>query len=156
MNETFAYKMASFASLEEDCRELQDKEFIAHLFELALPQQRAYNAVMERHSGNPVGVEYRHKNKSTSWAFVLPDASEPGRHRVQYFDEHGFFSHHAEDTLEDAVQEMVRNGYVTEEKGVLSRVSKTEVWRRGMERCFLMMQVGQGKITYAEYLAKAA
>lgn len=128
-------------------------ELIPELMEVALPIQQAYAEIMLRHNGCPIGIEHRHKSRE-AWAFVLPDASVPGKYRVQYFDEHGFFSHDTHDTIEDVVEEMVRSGYSLEEMGALNRLSKTETWRKGTENAGWLMQLNAGRITHSEYLQK--
>ena len=113
-----------------------------------LPKQIAYDAIMTAHNGDPTGVE--HHNHKGRYGFVLADASIPGKHRIQLFDQHGFISHETYDTLEEAVFEMASQGYTQEEIGALSRLSKTASWQKGMQVQGLMQQYNAGEITYRE------
>lgn len=96
------------------------------LRQLARPVQVAFSIVMKENAGDPSGVEYRHNSKSV-WAFVLPDVSEPG-FRIQFFDIRGVLGHQHCDSLEQAVEEMVFQGYTVKDVGAFDRASSTQVW----------------------------
>ncbi len=100
--------------------------FIAHLFEAADRVEKDYCHIMARHDGDPRGIEFRHV-AFLRWAIVLPDASEPGRTRIQYFTPSGFDRHRSFATLEEAVEEMVSEGYVVEQPRMLDSLAVS--WR---------------------------
>lgn len=130
--------------------------FHQHLLSIAAPTAIAFDRVMREHQGNPTGIEFKLETRDY-WAFVLPDASEPGMHRIQYFDESGFVSHFACESLFDAVQTMVREGHVIEDKGALDRLSVTDSWRRGTEVAGLLMKLNRGLIDWNQFIdARAA
>ncbi len=125
-------------------------EFHRYLLRNAAPGAILFDTIMRRFGADPSGVEFRNKSRD-AWAFVLPDASEPGRHRVQYFDRTGFFSHHPENTVAACVDTMVSDGYVVEDAGALDRLSVTDDWRRGTEVAGLMQRLNSRQITFAEF-----
>ena len=106
-------------------------DFARQLRESARPAQIAYVRIMTKHRGDPSGVEYRHYSDPERWAFVLPDASGDGM-RIQFFDLRSFSGHQCYQTLDEAVQEMVKQGYRIEDAGVLDRVSVTSAWAEGL------------------------
>ncbi|MCK8652209.1 hypothetical protein M1M06_24480 [Ralstonia insidiosa] len=102
------YRTRGWARICDKAAEL-DPKFAQVLRESARPAQIAYQKIMGRHEGNPVGVECR-AVKREAWAFVLADVSCPGRFRIQYFDLDGFSGHYVHKTLEEAVEDMVTSG----------------------------------------------
>ena len=108
-----------------------DPEFGRYLRELVRPVQIAYVQMMEAHQGNPTGVEYRHHKDDERWAFVLEDASEAG-FRIQFFDTFGVSGHQHYATLDEAVQEMLSQGFMIEDQGALDRMSQTPRWAEGI------------------------
>lgn len=108
-----------------------DPEFGKYLRELARPSQIAYVQMMNRHQGNLSGVEFQHHRDEERWAFVIEDASETG-YRIQLFDTFGVSGHQHYATLDEAVQEMLSQGYLVEDQGALDRVSQTPRWAEGI------------------------
>lgn len=100
--------------------------FVARLFDAADRVEQAYCHIMARHDGDPSGIEFRHVS-FLRWAIVLPDASEPGRTRIQYFTPSGFDRHRSFSTLEEAVEEMVSEGFVVEQPRMLDSLAAS--WR---------------------------
>lgn len=96
--------------------------FVAKLFERTERVERAYQSIMERHDGDPSGIEFRHATW-LRWGIVLPDASEPGKTRVQYFSTTGLGRHDSFSTLEEAVEFLVASNYVVEDPGVLDKMA---------------------------------
>lgn len=107
-----------------------DREFARYLRELVRPAQIAYARLMTKHS-DPSGIEYRHRKDEERWAFVLADASEPGA-RIQFFDTFGFSGHQHYASLDEAVQEMVGQGFHIEDAGALDRIAATPRWAEGI------------------------
>lgn len=147
------YKTPSLVRLLEERCDLND-EFHQHLLELTMPGAVAYNDIMVRFDGNPSGIEFKSRS-SNQWAFVLPDASEPGKQRIQYFDDRSFFSHHPYSTIAEAVMAMVSEGYREEDSGALDRVSATETWRKGTAVAALKMKLDRGLIDWKAFLELA-
>lgn len=132
-----------------------DDDFCRHLFEITEDEALAYNRVMCAHDGDPSGVEHKHHERR-SWAFVLPDASEPGKHRVQYFDHRGFYSHQPYDSMAQAAQAMVAEGYHMADPGALDRLAGTQEWLRGTEVAALVQLVNARRITLTEFNERVA
>lgn len=129
-----------------------DSDAAREFLELARPKQLAYQHVMATCQGNPVGVECRAASRP-AWAFVLPEVRKSGQFRVQYFDENGFSGDSAFNTLEDAVEEMVGNGFRIIDAGALDRTAATVRWERGVKVAALHQRCEEGLITYADYVA---
>ena len=147
------YQTRSMQMIEQSRQGDMDDDFYEHLLESEQPTQDAYAAIMAAHNGLPLGVEHKHKDRE-AWAFVLPDASQPGAYRVQYFDEHGFTSHQSEQSLEEVVEEMARGGYTVEDRDALPRVSATETWSKGMAQLEWLQKLNNSEISYSEYLER--
>ncbi|AJW47577.1 hypothetical protein DEE91_23770 [Ralstonia pickettii] len=141
------YRTRGWARICDKAAEL-DPKFAQVLRESARPAQIAYQKIMGRHEGNPVGVECR-AVKREAWAFVLADVSCPGRFRIQYFDLDGFSGHYVHKTLEEAVEDMVTSGYRQIDTGALDRVAATERWALGVKRSAIMQRHQSGMIDWA-------
>ncbi|MEC4720414.1 hypothetical protein RY831_14725 [Noviherbaspirillum sp. CPCC 100848] len=124
--------------------------FVRHLYETAESCDNPFSQIMGEYAGNPVGIEFR-QSDGERWAFVLPDASEPGRFRVQYFDSRGFSGHFTHNDLVAAVEDMVRSGYRVKDIGALDRLSETRQWAAGIESSDLITRLNSGKIDFAEF-----
>lgn len=146
------FKTAAFTRLLDDI-EAEPHGFRQHLLNHSAPKALAYNRIMQMHSADPSGIEFKHATRDC-WAFVLPDASDVGRWRVQYFDVKGFFSHHTVNTLEQAVADMVNDSYIVEAKGILDRLADTPQWKRGMAVAALIQQLACRIITHEEFLER--
>ena len=92
------------------------------------------------------GVVLRHR-KSERWAFLLPDATESGRWRAQYFDTDGFFGHSTRDTEMEIIEEAVGQGFVVRDQSALERLQDTKRFQRGNFVSNLLFQMSTGKIT---------
>jgi hypothetical protein len=124
-------------------------DFARHLRDISRPLQIAYQRLMAAYDGHPVGIECRMKDRE-SWAFVLPEASSAKPWRVQYFDQDGFVGHLCFDSVEEAVEDMLRTGYNVTEPGALDRVASTARWAMGVRRAAVMQKHQQGLITYRQ------
>ncbi|MFA7483909.1 MAG: hypothetical protein WC314_25670 [Vulcanimicrobiota bacterium] len=130
------------------------EEFLSDHLQYVMPGARVFNEIMGNHSGCPIGIEYEHWKEPGRFAVVLPDASHPGKCRVQLFDEHGFSSHSTIGKIEKAVEEMIQMGYRSIAKGALSRLSKTKTWEIGSATAVLLQQLNGGKISYQEFMER--
>ena len=84
-----------------------------------------------------LGGEY--ETSPGKFAVVLPDASEPGRVRVQSFDADGFSGHRAYDTLDDLVRDTVpHRGAWKPASGAVDRLSQDPQWAAGMARALVV------------------
>lgn len=124
-------------------------EFAKHVREGARATQIAYQKLMSRYDGNPLGVECRMKDRD-SWAFVLPNVSGDKPLRIQQFDLNGFIGHLCFDTIAEAVEEMLRMGYRTLDSGALDRIAATDQWALGIRRAAIMQRHQEGLISYAQ------
>ena len=96
--------------------------FVARLISAARHVEEVYDEIMCRHGGNPSGIEFRHV-ALPRWAVVLPDASKLGRTRIQFFTSSGMDTHRSFVSLEEAVENMVSEGYVVEQPRVLDSLA---------------------------------
>jgi len=117
--------------------------------ESARAAQIAYQRLMAQYGGEPIGVECRREDRE-SWAFVLADASGDKPWRIQQFDPNGFIGHLCFDTIPEAVEEMLRMGYQTEDVGALDRVAATDRWALGIRRAAVMQRHQEGLISYSQ------
>ena len=129
-------------------RDIHD-DFARHLRELVRPLQIAYQRLMSAYGGQPAGVECRLTDRD-SWAFVLPDASDAEAWRIQQFDQDGFVGHLCFDTLEEAVEDMLRMGYCVPDAGALDRIGSTARWSIGVQRAAIIQKHQQGLISYRQ------
>jgi hypothetical protein len=139
--------------LSERC-DLQD-DFHRYLLSSEYDRAVCFNGIMVEHNGDPSGVEFRADDRE-SWAFVLPDASEQGSHRIQYFDEHGFWSHSRHATVFDATSAMVTERFRLKDAGALDRMCELPSWRRGTEVAGLIQALNYKKITMQEFVSLRA
>ncbi|GMG94665.1 hypothetical protein Cmtc_58850 [Cupriavidus sp. TKC] len=146
------YRTRSWMRVCGEDRDL-DPGFAEHLRDAARPAQIAYQKLMGRHAGVPIGIECRSVSRD-AWAFVLPDASSPCHFRVQYFDLDGFSGHAAHDTMLAAVEEMMGLGYRRIDSGALDRVASTARWALGVKRSAIMQRHQSGLIDWATCVAE--
>ncbi|TCK33351.1 hypothetical protein B0G84_7563 [Paraburkholderia sp. BL8N3] len=130
-------------------------DFARHLRDIARPLQIAYQRLMALYDGHPVGIECR-MNDRESWAFVLPDASGAKSWRVQQFDLDGFIGHLCFDSLNEAVEDMLRMGYCVTDPGALDRVGSTARWALGVRRAAVMQKHQERLITYRQMVEEMA
>lgn len=143
------YQTAHWQQIKDRSLRTLQPGFDRYLRKLARPSQIAYSQVMQRYEGDPSWVEHRSKARD-AWAFVLPDVSAGKGWRIQYFDLDSFTSHACFTTLEDAVEAMIREGYVVEDKGALDRLSQTARWQRGVVVNDLIRRVNMGEISWTD------
>ncbi len=148
----FKYKTDDHESMIEYGEKSADP-FYTDLFSFAYPKAKAYNDIMTTHKGQPEGVEYTN-DAGDRYAYVTPDATEEEKFRVQYFDKDGFSSHATRDTREQALEEMIDDGFRTEAKGALDKLSGTPEFQRGNEVSSLISKLNSGEIDHAEFVRR--
>ncbi len=139
------------ADLDSD--RAMDPGFARHLREIARPRQISYQRLMAAHSGYPVGIEYKKKDRA-QWAFILPDVSGDSAWRIQSFDEDGMIGHQCYSTLEEAAEELCINTVIDE--GALDRLSQTPRWAAGVRRHEIRLAHSRGLISWNELLEQMA
>lgn len=149
----FTYQTSFLKTLLKEERNLNpvDNEFEAHLLKIAYPKAVLFNDTMNKYNGKPIGVEFQY-GKDNRYAFAVPDASEPGKYRVSYFDDRGFSSHQTFNTIEESFEEMIKSGYRTEAKGKLSELSKKPEFEIGNRVSTLIGELNSGKISHKEFV----
>jgi hypothetical protein len=145
---TSRYRCASW-ELVRTSSDRADDGFSRHLRDAVRPLQIAYQRLMVAYDGQPVGVECRMAARE-SWAFVLPDASGSQAWRIQQFDQDGFIGHLCFESFNEAVEDMLRMGYVVTDPGALDRIGATARWAVGVRRAAIMQKHQQGLVSYAE------
>ncbi|GAB0154656.1 hypothetical protein MnBA_40560 [Marinobacterium sp. BA1] len=100
--------------------------------------------VLRKASGDLSGVELMNRG-SDRFAVFLPDATEPGRLRCSYFDEHGFYGHTTRDTYQELLKEAWTDGFRVETSGQLDRLACTDAFVAGNEFTTKVMRVNAGE-----------
>ena len=91
------------------------------------------------------------KQKSAArWGMILADASEPGKWRIQTFDERGFSGHSTYNSTAEALRAAVQSGFVERDDGALDRLHATPAFQRGNQYLSIISRVNAGEITHAE------
>ena len=86
-----------------------------------------------------IGLEVT--NGDGRYGLVLPDASEPGRFRVSYYDKHSFSHHVTVDSPVEAVRDAVKNGLTEATKEpMMPKLAQTKDWAWGVEVATLRTQ----------------
>jgi len=152
--ESLEFKRPCLVRLLAERCDLAD-EFHRHLLSIEFDPAVSYDLVMRAHGGDPSGVEYRRDDRE-SWAFVLPDASQPGMHRIQYFDQHGFSSHHPCESVAKAADTMVTEGFRVRDDGALDRIGCLASFKRGTEVASLIQLLNRSVITMSEFNERRA
>tara|TARA_R110002051_G_scaffold321867_1_gene410787 strand:- start:1137 stop:1562 length:426 start_codon:yes stop_codon:yes gene_type:complete len=114
-------------------------------------RKAAKAACKARHIANPVGVQLK-SPLSERYTVILPDASEPGYFRLQYFDASGFSGHSTFNTSEQALHEATVEGFTEDAPGALERLSTTETWRLGVEAQGYRDLYNAGKMSFEAML----
>ena len=143
------YQMTSWQHAKKRTLDGVDQDFARYLRGVSRPAQIAYSRIMQSHDGIPLGIEYRHESRE-AWAFLLPNVSGDDAWRIQYFDPDGFSRHACYTTSREAVEEMVQEGYITQDAGALDRHSLTKRWSIGVKRSSVMQRHNSGEITWAD------
>lgn len=128
-----------------------DPGFAKHLREISRPTQIAYQILMSRYDGNPMGIECKSDSRE-GWAVVLPNLTDEGPVKVQYFDADGFSGHYCQSSMTKAVEQMISEGYRTIDEGILDRLVATERWSLGTKRQALRDQMNRGFITWNQMI----
>lgn len=76
-------------------------------------------------------LEFRHERGGSDHALLVPDASEPGRHRISFYDERGFAGHRTYDTAHEAADAAADAGYHIRAPGSLDKLASTDAWAQG-------------------------
>ena len=108
----------------------------------AVTRAKAAEALLKANGGQYIGMEVKNAERD-QWAFILPDASEPGKFRSQRFDARGFFSHSTQDTEQQVLDELVADGFTEHAPGALDRLSSTPQWTAGMEATAAVQKFNQ-------------
>jgi hypothetical protein len=147
------YAMKSWLSCKEKTDSKDDDllAFDRHVRSIVRVKQIAYCQIMTRHQGNPLGIEFSNK-AGDRWAFILENCDSAAPYRVQYFDERGFSGHSCYASIEDALEENIRDGYVIEDSGVLCRLFHTTKWQNGLAVSEIRQQHQLGLLSFVEML----
>lgn len=130
-------------------------DFARHLRQIASPVQICYQQLMQAYKGEPVGIECRSIHRA-AWAFVAPEMSGSEPWRIQRFDEDGFVGHTCHNSLEDAVESLLEEGFRVPDPGALDRVGASERWARGVRLAAVRQRFQEGLITFQQMLEEAA
>lgn len=87
---------------------------------------------------------------SERWAFVLPDMTEPGKWRIQYFDARGFSGHGVYNTGDECVDSALASGFTVRDDQALDRVQGLASFWRGNHAADLIRRINCGELTHAQ------
>lgn len=134
------------AGLASMMRESYDKTHQLHL----------KSALSGAQNGSLTGVQLLNSSETQAVVF-LPDASEPGRFRVSYFDKRGFFSHSTRDTYQELLDMVWQDGFRPNENNPNPMVewSQHAEWVKGTELTLAIQQVNLGKLSHDGYIGLA-
>lgn len=79
-----------------------------------------------------IGLELSNA-KGTMFALILPCASNEGKFRISYYDDHGFSNHITGDSYDELLKDLIRDKYTTFAEGALNRVSQLKSFNDGNE-----------------------
>lgn len=113
----------------------------------ALRQDRA--AAVASLGGAAKGLELA-SECGKRWAFLLPDMTEPGRWRLQYFDERGFSGHGIYDTEEQLLEAALDAGFRRCDAGSLDRLAQLPSFQRGNFAADLIQRINLRELTHAQ------
>lgn len=86
-------------------------------------------------------------NSGRRWAFLLPDMTQPGRWRLQYFDERGFSGHAIYDSEAQLLEAAWAEGYRCPAPGALDQVAQTPAFQRGNFAADLIRRINLRELT---------
>lgn len=133
----------------------RDPGFARHLRDLARPKQVAYVRAMTAYAGEPVGIEFAHPDRPGKWAFVAREMSSTDKPwRIQFFDEDSFSSHTCHASIEEAVEEMIGDGFRVPDPGALARIEHTERWIIGSRRAAILQRHAAGQFDWEECIRR--
>lgn len=106
--------------------------------------------LLDAHNNDLQGVEFMSSDGSR-FALFLPDASQQGQVRVQFFDRQGFSGHCTRKNYSECVDEAFGCGIMVETQGNLDAFSKMPEFIAGNERASRMAQLNAGQLTWKEF-----
>lgn len=136
---------------------LKSPKFYEHLLEIHQQTNKVFLQVVNACNGDPVGHEFKKKGE-TDWAFIVHEMSEPedGICRIQYFRENGFYNHYVFTSIEKAVEDLAKSGFVESDKGILDSLQQTPTWARGMEIADIIRRCNSNQLSWEEANAEYA
>lgn len=90
------------------------------------------------------------------WAALLPDMTEPGRWRLQYFDERGFSGHGIYDTEDQLLDAAWSAGFQQHDAGALDRLAQLPSFARGNFAADLIRRINLRELTHEAANAQLA
>lgn len=115
--------------------------------------KEAKDSILNKHDKDLAGVQLSNE-AGDRFAVLMPDATEPGRFRVSYFDERGFSGHSTRDSYQTLLDEAFQDGFRKEVTGKLEELSQTERFAEGNELATDIGKVNSGTMTWGEFSDK--
>lgn len=84
------------------------------------------------------------------WAFLLPDMTQAGRWRLQYFDERGFSGHGIYDSEEQLLEAAWAAGFTQPAPGALDRLAQLASFQRGNFAADLIRRMNLREISFEQ------
>lgn len=110
-------------------------------------------SIIDDRQSNLIGLQMFNRSGDQAIVF-LPDASEPGRYRVSYFDKGGFFSHLTRDTYSELLDIVWQEGFRPDPNmpNPLEDWAVSSKWGKGSEVTAAIQQVNLGNMSHDAYL----
>lgn len=86
----------------------------------------------------------------TQWQMVLPDVEGGGKWRTQSFDDRGFSGHMVFNSMQEALEDAVGQGYFKRDDEALDRLQGTPKFQRGNFAADLIRRINTGEIDMKE------
>lgn len=125
--------------------------FAAHIAALRQEREAGIGAL----GGATDGLELT-TDSGKRWAFLLPDMTEPGRWRLQYFDERGFSGHGIYDTEAQLLEAAWSAGFRRRDPGALDRMAQLASFQRGNFASDLIRRINLRELTHEQANAELA
>ena len=84
------------------------------------------------------------------WAFLLPDMTQPGCWRLQYFDERGFSGHGIYDSEEQLLEAAWAAGFTQRAPGALDRLAQLASFQRGNFAADLIRRMNLRELSFEQ------
>lgn len=130
---------------------LRSAAFLAHVAALREKLSQGVASLGSAANGLELTTE-----RGKRWAFLLPDMTEQGRWRLQYFDERGFSGHGIYDTEAQLLEAAWSAGFCCPDPGALDRMAGLASFQRGNFAADLIRRINLGEMTHEQAHAELA
>lgn len=119
-------------------------------FESYLARARAEMATKRAAIGDLSGGGILKHLNTERWVFVLPDMTDAGKWRIQYFDARGFSGHGTYNSVDDCASMALASGFVERDDTALDRVQRLASFWRGNYAADLIQRINCGELSHSQ------